>query len=238
MTGKEGAQAFASSEVRLDPASAPGDIEARSFAIIEAEIPHPRPFSGHAWQVARRIIHAAGDISLLPDLVLPDEAVAAGLRALACGATIFTDTEMARSGMPLRRLAPLGCAVECVLDRPGLAEEAKRLGKTRVRAGFALLGERISGSVIVAGNAPTALLAVLDYLEKGGTPPALVIGMPVGFVNAAESKELLLRCPLVPSLVLRGRRGGSPLAAAAVNALAAILAEEAGRSDPLRWKEE
>ena len=215
--------------VRLDPASTPEAIEERSFAIIEAEAPASRPFSGHAWAVARRIIHAAGDLTLMPDLVLPEEAVAAGLRALSQGAVVITDTEMVLSGIPMRRLSPLGCTVECVLDRPGLAEEAKRLGTTRTRAGFTLLGERLAGAVVVVGNAPTALLALLEYLERGGPPPALVIGMPVGFVNAAESKELLLQCPLTPSLVLRGRRGGSPLAAAAVNALAAILAEKLDR---------
>ena len=210
------------SPVQLDPAATPEAIEARSFAIIEAEAPVPRPFSGHAWTVARRIVHAAGDLSLLPDLVLPDAAIAAGLHALASGASIFTDTEMVRSGMPQRRLLPLGCSVECALEQPGLAEEAARLHSTRVRAGFSLLGDRLGASIVVVGNAPTALLAILEYLENGGTPPALVIGMPVGFVNAAESKELLLQCPQIHSLVLRGRRGGSPLAAATLNALAAL----------------
>jgi precorrin-8X/cobalt-precorrin-8 methylmutase len=222
--------------VFLDPAAAPGDIEARSFALIEEEVGPDRPFAGPAWLVARRILHAAGDLSLLGDLVFPEKALSAGLSALASGAAVFTDTEMARAGIPRRRLEAFGCTAECVLSRPGLAEEAARLGVTRSFAGFAALGSRLDGSLAVVGNAPTALLSLLRHVADGGPPPALVVGMPVGFVNAAEAKELLLRCPALPSLVLRGRRGGSALAAAAVNALLVILAEEAGLADPLRWR--
>jgi precorrin-8X/cobalt-precorrin-8 methylmutase len=221
--------------VELDPASAPGEIEARSFALIEEEVGPARPFSGPAWLVARRIVHAAGDLSLLEDLVLPESALAAGLAALAGGAALFTDTEMALAGIVRRRLTPFGCAAQCVLSRPGLAQEAARLGVTRSFAGFAALGPRLGGSVAVVGNAPTALLALLRHVGNGGSPPALVVGMPVGFVNAAEAKELLLQCPALPSLVLRGRRGGSALASAAVNALLVLLAEKAGLADPLRW---
>ncbi|MDR1359848.1 MAG: precorrin-8X methylmutase [Deltaproteobacteria bacterium] len=219
----------------MDPASAPGDIEARSFAIIEQELGPERPFFGPAWLVARRIAHAAGDLSLLGDLVLPEKALAAGLSALAAGACIFTDTEMALAGIPRRRLEVFGCTAQCVLSRPDLEAEAAGLGVTRAFAGFAALGSSLGGSVAVVGNAPTAILSLLRHVAAGGPPPALVVGMPVGFVNAVEAKELLLRCPDLPSLVLRGRRGGSALAAAAVNALLVILAEEAGFADPLRW---
>jgi precorrin-8X/cobalt-precorrin-8 methylmutase len=228
-------KAFAPRPVFLDPAAAPGDIEARSFALIEEELGSKRPFSGQAWLVARRILHAAGDLSLLGDLVLPEAALSAGLSALAAGAPIFTDTEMAVAGIPRRRLEAFGCTAECVLSRPGLEKEAAGLGVTRSFAGFAALGSRLGGSLAVVGNAPTAILALLRHAAAGGPPPALVVGMPVGFVNAAEAKELLLRCPDLPSLVLRGRRGGSALAAAAVNALLVILAEEAGLVDPMRW---
>ncbi len=210
----------------LDAASSPTAIEARSFALIEEEIGPNRPFTGRAWQVARRIVHAGGDLSLLEELVLPPAAVDAGVRALSLGAAVYTDTEMARAGIPMRRLVPCGSSVECFLYRPGVEEEAKRLGSTRAAAGLRALGDALAGSILVVGNAPTALLALLAHLEAGGKAPALVVGMPVGFVNAAESKELLLRRTDLHSLVLRGRRGGSPLAAAAVNALA-VLAEEA-----------
>ena len=211
-------------DIRLDPSSTPSAIEERSFAIIEAEVGDLRPFSGKAWLVARRLVHSAGDLSLLSDLHMPEEAVEAGLAALRRGAFVFTDTEMARAGMPQRRLEPLGVTVSCILSRPGLAEEAARRGVTRARAGMEALGDALDGAIVAIGNAPTALLALLDLLDAGVPPPALVIGMPVGFVNAAEAKELLLRRPHIPSLVVRGRRGGSPLAAAAVNALATMAA--------------
>jgi precorrin-8X/cobalt-precorrin-8 methylmutase len=213
----------------FDPASTPDTIEARSFAIIEAETGAKRPFSGDAWKVARRLVHTAGDLSLLDALVLPDEAVAAGVCALRRGTPVFTDTEMVRAGIPARRTDLLGVRVSCALSESGrssdLGEEAQRLGTTRARAGIAALGERLGGSIVAIGNAPTAVLALVDYLDRGGSPPALVIAMPVGFVNAAESKELLLQYTDIHTLTLRGRRGGSPLAAAAVNALAAIALE-------------
>lgn len=213
-------------EIVLDGSSTPAAIEKRSFAIIEAEVGEPKPFSGKAWLVARRLVHSVGDLSLLSDLHLPEAAVEAGLAALRRGASVFTDTEMARAGMPERRLQPLGVTVSCLLSRPGLAEEAARRDVTRARAGMEALGESLGGAVIAIGNAPTALLALLNLLDAGAPPPALVIGMPVGFVNAAEAKELLLRRAHIPSLVVRGRRGGSPLAAAAVNALAVMAAEQ------------
>ncbi len=202
-------------DLALDPCRSPEEIEARSFAIIDAEAGPEKPFFGKAWVVARRLVHTSGDLSLLADLVLPDAAIEAGIDALLSGTVIFTDTEMARAGMPLRRLTPLGCRVECALAPAGSAPR----GQTRSYAGVTALGARLGGSILAVGNAPTALLALFDHLDRGGPAPALVVGMPVGFVNAAESKELLLRRD-IPSLVLRGRRGGSPLAAASVNALA------------------
>lgn len=209
----------------LDPASTPSDIEARSFAIIDAEAGEPKPFSGHAWDIARRLVHTSGDMSLLASLHLPGAAVAAGLAALRRGAPVFTDTEMARAGMPRRRLTPLGVSVSCILSQPGVPDRALERGITRSRAGIETLGARLGGSIVAIGNAPTALLALLDHLDAGGPAPALVIGMPVGFVNAAESKERLMARNDVPCLAVTGRRGGSPLAAATVNALACILGE-------------
>lgn len=213
-------------KLQFDPASTPGSIEARSFAIIDAEASPEKPFSGDAWKVARRLAHTAGDLSLLDALVLPDAAIAAGVLALRRGAPVFTDTEMVRAGIPVRRTDALGVTVSCILSFSDLdGAQAEALGTTRSRASVAALGERLGGSVVAIGNAPTALLALLEYLDRGGAAPALVIAMPVGFVNAAETKELLLQYTHVQSLVLRGRRGGSPLAAAAVNALAAIALE-------------
>ncbi|MDL2266407.1 precorrin-8X methylmutase [Desulfovibrio sp. OttesenSCG-928-G15] len=205
----------------LDPASTPEDIEKRSFAIIDAEVGEPRPFSGAAWEVARRLVHTCGDLGLLADLHLPQAAVQAGISALAKGATVYTDTEMAKAGMPQRRLAPMGVQVVCMLS---LVEKAAA-GSTRSRAGVLQAGRALGGSIVAIGNAPTALLALLEYMDAGGPPPALVIAMPVGFVNAAESKELLVQRPDIPALVIHGRRGGSAFAAATVNALAILAAK-------------
>ncbi|MDR0338739.1 MAG: precorrin-8X methylmutase [Desulfovibrio sp.] len=214
--------------IRLDSASGPEAIERRSFAIIESEVQEPRPFAGPAWQVARRLVHSSGDLSLLSSLYLPDAAVRAGVEALKKGRPVYADTAMAVAGMPARRLAPLGVRAECFLYGAGVAETARRLGCTRAKAGIRALSERMGSSVLAIGNAPTALLALFDYLDSGGEPPALVIAMPVGFVNAAESKELALRRGDLAVLAVRGRRGGSPLAAATVNALACLALEESG----------
>lgn len=206
----------------LDPACQPESIEARSFEIIEAEL-LPLPFSGAAWQVARRIIHSAGDLEIAQQLVLPDAAVAAGVAALRKGCIIYTDTEMARQGMTARHLAPLGTTVRCLLQGDAVARYAHEHQTTRSRAGILLNAEHFAGNLLAIGNAPTALLALIEALEAGCPRPALIIAMPVGFVNAAESKELLARHPnMPPALILRGRKGGSSLAAACVNALAIL----------------
>ena len=205
----------------LQPFHEPADIERRSFAIIDAEAPSPRPFTGHAWEIARRLVHTSADFSLLGDMHLPDAAIAAGIAALRGGASIYTDTEMARAGMPRRRLDPLGCRAECLLALPGVSDTARRLAVTRSRAALLAARDLLPGSILAVGNAPTTLIALAELLDRGAAPPALVIAMPVGFVNAAESKELILEKP-IPCLALRGRRGGSPLAAATLNALAEI----------------
>ena len=179
----------------LDPACTPEDIESRSFAIID-DLIRDKPFSGPAWEVARRLVHTSGDVTLVDSLHLPEESIGKGVDALACGAPVFTDTEMVRSGIPLRRLTPLGSVVSCILSQEGLANAVAGRQCTRSRAAMELLGDRLEGAIVAIGNAPTALLALLDHLDAGGKPPALVIGMPVGFVNAAASKELLLQAEI------------------------------------------
>lgn len=209
---------------RLDPACTPSDIEARSFALIDKAIPEPRPFSGRLWQVARRMIHTTGDVGLLPHIRLNESAVDAGIVALRSGCCIFTDTEMARCGMVPRRLEPLGVTVYCLLSDPQVAAYAAAQACTRAKAGMKAHEQALAGNIVAIGNAPTALLALLEALDAGASPPALIIGMPVGFVNAAESKELLLRSPWT-HVSLLGSKGGSPLVAAVVNALAILAAE-------------
>lgn len=205
----------------LDPVATPDAIEQRSFAIIDAEIPEPRPFQGALWQIARRLIHTAGDLELVAHLSLSETAAQAGIAALRQGCTIYTDTEMARCGMTPRHLGALQVETRCILSQPDLAAQAKTQNCTRSRAGILQIAPLWAGAIIAIGNAPTALLAVLECLDSGAPRPALIIGMPVGFVNAAESKALLARSPY-PQLSLQGRKGGSNLAAATVNALAVL----------------
>lgn len=206
--------------VRLHPHIAPADIEAESFRLIECEVPEPRPFVGAEWRVVRRMIHTSADFELLKLVRFSPGAVAAGLAALARGCRIVTDTEMARVGMVARRMDPLGCRVECLMHDPRVAERARRDGGTRARAAVDLCLESGGADVWVIGNAPTALLRLLERLDAGASRPALVVGLPVGFVNAAESKILLQARSDVPFVTVDGRKGGSTLAAAVVNALA------------------
>lgn len=209
--------------VLLDPAATPEAIEARSFAIIDAELPEPRPFAGPLWEVARRCIHALGDTAILSDLRLDATALERGVAALREGRPLFTDTRMAAAGLPGRRMDRLGVAVTPLMALPGVAGQARAWGVTRAAAGIRMIADRLAGAIVVIGNAPTALLALLEALE-GRTPetgPALIVGMPVGFVNAAQSKELLAQSPW-PHFTLLGRKGGSAAAAACVNALAEL----------------
>jgi len=209
----------------LDPAK----IERQSFAAIEALVPEPRPFTGGAWEVARRLVHTSADFQLLELLRFSANAVRAGVAALRSGAVIVTDTRMCQAGIPARRLDPLGCRTLCFMDDPGLEAKARELGVTKAR----LAVERacaLEGPLIFAvGNAPTALLRLLELMDQGMAAPELVIGMPVGFVNAAESKDLLLTRRDVEYIAIQGRKGGSALAAATVNA----LAEMALRAKPV-----
>lgn len=216
--------------VELDSACTPQDIENRSFAIIDQELPPPRPFEGPLWQVARRCIHTLGDTDILGDLRLSAEGLEAGVAALLRGCTVYTDTRMAAAGLPMRRLTPLGVTVTPIMALPGLDELARAKKTTRSRAGLESLAEQMSGHIMVIGNAPTALLGLLDVLDQGAPPPALIVGMPVGFVNAAQSKELLRRSPW-PHFTLLGRKGGSAVAAACVNALADLTLEQCGLGD-------
>ncbi|CAK7039868.1 MAG: Cobalt-precorrin-8 methylmutase [Desulfovibrio sp.] len=208
--------------LRLRPEKDPRSIEERSFAIIDEEVGHNKPFTGHEWEIARRLVHTTADFAILETLAFSPNAVAAGVAALRAGRPVLTDTQMAVAGMPRRRLDPLGVTASCLLTVPGVDERAKADGITRSRAAVELAGDMLANAILAVGNAPTTLIALVEHVRGGGKAPALVIGMPVGFVNAAESKELLLEEPKLETIVIRGRRGGSPLAAATVNALAEI----------------
>lgn len=198
----------------------PHDIEARSMAIIDREVPEPRPFSGPEWPVVRRMIHASADFELLSLVRFHPQAVQAGIKALRSGCRLITDTRMARAGITQTRMQRLDCRVECLLDLPGVDEDAKARDITRSAAGMEKAVMSREPTLFVIGNAPTALFALLHTMQTTSQQPALIVGMPVGFVGAAESKEELQKIESVPWITVRGRKGGSPLAAACVNALA------------------
>lgn len=199
------------------------DIYRRSFAIIRDESDLSR-FTPDEETVAVRMIHAAGDVSLADDIVFSDGAVRVGRAALESGAPIFTDVRMASSGVTRRRL-PADNDVECLLNTPGVTEKAHELSTTRSAAAIDLCADRLGGAVVAVGNAPTALFHLMDVLAARPDlkRPAVIIGIPVGFVGAAESKsELEERAESlgVEFITVRGRRGGSAITCAAINALA------------------
>lgn len=209
----------------LDPASSPDAIERRSFEIIEAEIPRPWPFSGRLWQVALRCMHALGDTAILPDLRLSKTGLENGVAALRRQCVVYTDTAMLAAGLPSRRMDRLGVKIQALMQLPGLAEMAASRGITRARAGMEMIAPNMGGQIVAIGNAPTALLALLAELAAGQAAPALIVGMPVGFVNASQSKARL-HASGWPNFTLLGRKGGSAAAAACINALADIVLAE------------
>jgi precorrin-8X/cobalt-precorrin-8 methylmutase len=194
-------------------------IYRRSFAIIRAEARLER-FDADDEKVAVRIIHASGMIDVADDIVFTPGFSAAASTALRAGAPIFCDAQMVAHGITRARL-PADNAVICTLSDPRVPALAAELATTRSAAALELWRERLAGSVVVIGNAPTALFRLLEILhEPGVAPPAAVIGIPVGFVGAEESKQALLDSLKAPSVIVRGRRGGSAMAAAALNAIA------------------
>jgi precorrin-8X/cobalt-precorrin-8 methylmutase len=195
-----------------------GAIYARSFAMIRAESDLAR-WSGAAERVVVRMIHACGMTDLPRDVEMSDDFAAAGEAALKAGAPILCDVRMVADGVTRTRL-PAKNEVICTLGDPRVPGLAAEMGTTRSAAAMELWREKLPGSVVAVGNAPTALFRLLELLDEGVAPPAAVIGIPVGFVGAAESKEALARDGRVPFVVVHGRRGGSAMTAAAVNALA------------------
>ena len=194
-------------------------IYKRSFAIIRAEARLDR-FDAGDEKVAVRIIHARGMVEVADDIVFTPGFSAAASAALRTGAPIFCDAQMVAHGITRARL-PADNAVICTLSDPRVPALAAELATTRSAAALELWRERLAGSVVVIGNAPTALFRLLEILQEPGvTPPAAIIGIPVGFVGAAESKQALIESGLAPSVIVRGRRGGSAMAAAALNAIA------------------
>lgn len=194
-------------------------IYQRSFAIIRGEADLSR-FSADEAEIAVRMIHACGQIELAPHVVFGGDLVGAARRALAAGAPILCDSEMVAHGVTRARL-PAGNAVVCTLNDPRVPALAQQNGTTRSAAALDLWRDRLAGAVVAIGNAPTALFRLLELIDGGGEKPAAIVGIPVGFVGAAESKAMLIENPRgVPFVTVRGRIGGSAITAAAINALA------------------
>ena len=197
------------------------EIYRRSFAIIRREANLAR-FTKEEERVAVRIIHACGIVEATADIAFFPGAVLAGIAALEAGAPILCDAKMVSNGVTRARL-PRDNEVICTLGAPEVPALAAKLGTTRTAAAMELWRDKLGGSVVAIGNAPTALFRLLELLDEGVPPPACVIGMPVGFVGAAESKEALIEDGRVPWLCVRGRKGGSAMTAAAINALASAI---------------
>jgi len=194
-------------------------IYERSFAIIRAEADLSR-FSDAEADVAVRMVHACGLVEVAQDIVFGAGIVPAAREALEAGAAILCDSEMVSHGVTRARL-PADNAVLCTLRDPSVPALAAKLRTTRSAAAMDLWGDRLAGSVVAIGNAPTSLFRLLEMLDEGAPPPAAIVGMPVGFVGAAESKEALIANSRgIPFIAVRGRAGGSAMTAAAVNALA------------------
>lgn len=197
------------------------EIYRQSFATIRAESDLAR-FPADTEPVVVRMIHACGQTDLADDVVATPGVVAAARTALAAGGPILCDTNMVASGVTRKRL-PADNAVRCHLQEPGIAELAEQLGNTRTAAALQYWQDDLARSVVAIGNAPTALFALLDLIDEGWPRPAAVIGAPVGFIGAAESCAALAARSDLEYITVTGRRGGSAITAAALNALASVV---------------
>ena len=197
----------------------PQEITRRSFEIVRAET-DLSALPADVAEIALRVVHACGMPEIAPDLAYGGDLAGAGRAALEAGAVVLADCEMVADGITRARL-PAGNRVLSALNDARTPDLAKALGTTRSAAAVDLWRDNLKGAVVAIGNAPTALFRLMEILAEGAPRPAAVLAFPVGFVGAAESKEALIQANLgVPYLTLRGRRGGSAMAAAAVNALA------------------
>ena len=196
----------------------PMDIEKRSFEII-TELLGDTPIPKENELVVKRVIHTSADFDYAKNLVFSQDAVAKGIEALKNGCDIVTDTQMARAGINKTILGKLGGQVHCFMSDPDVAVEAKERGITRAIVSMERAAALSKPCIFAIGNAPTALISIKEQMEKDILHPALIIGVPVGFVNVVESKELIIESGLAPYIVARGRKGGSNVAAAICNAL-------------------
>ncbi len=201
----------------------PQEIEDLSFRIIEQEA-GDHGFDRDHWSVVRRMIHTSADFEYIQTVCFNNHALEKGIRAIQDGRRVVTDTNMARVGIRKGEIESFGGQVICLMADPGVAKKAKKHGTTRALAAVDHACDQMEGGIYVVGNAPTALLRLIELIRQGKASPALVVGFPVGFVNAAESKEELMGLD-IPYITNRGRKGGSNIAASVVNALAIMACE-------------
>jgi precorrin-8X/cobalt-precorrin-8 methylmutase len=211
------------SDARISPTS-PEAIEQQSMEIAEKFLPPSPNMSAEERSVTKRVVHAGGDPQVASLIKFSPSAVSSGLNAIAKGSPIFTDVRMVAAGINDHLVEMCGCSISCAMDETKGLKQAKEHNITQAAAAIRHLGTRLNGAIVAIGNAPTALLALLDLIGNEEILPALVVGMPVGFVQAKESKDDLMKRD-VPYITLIGTRGGSAMAAATVNALLKIAVE-------------
>lgn len=212
-------------KIELEQVS-PHEIEKRSFEIITEEL-NGRTFPEDQELVVKRCIHTSADFDYADNLCFSEHAVAKGIEAIREGACIVTDTQMARSGINKKVLACHGGEALCFMSDEDVAARAKETGSTRAAACMEKAAELDKKLIIAVGNAPTALVRLYELIGEGKIKPALIIGVPVGFVNVVQSKELIMQTN-IPYIVARGRKGGSNIAACICNALLYMMDQDRG----------
>jgi precorrin-8X/cobalt-precorrin-8 methylmutase len=200
-------------------------IEDQSMEIIEKEI-GSHQYDELEWPIVRRVIHATADFDFAKDnkIIFHKDAIKSGINALRNGCNLIVDVNGVIGGLNKQNLNEFGNNTICNISNPIIVEEAKKYNKTRAQTSMRMAASEMNGGIVVIGNAPTALLEVIQMIQEGVTTPALIIGIPVGFVSSPESKESLQALD-VPFITNKGRKGGSPCASAIVNALFKLLRE-------------
>ena len=200
-------------------------IEDQSMEIIEKEI-GSHQYDELEWPIVRRVIHATADFDFAKDnkIIFHKDAIKSGINALRNGCNLIVDVNGVIGGLNKQNLNEFGNNTICNISNPIIVEEAKKYNKTRAQTSMRMAASEMNGGIVVIGNAPTALLEVIQMVQEGVTTPALIIGIPVGFVSSPESKEALQALD-VPFITNKGRKGGSPCASAIVNALFKLLRE-------------
>jgi precorrin-8X/cobalt-precorrin-8 methylmutase len=199
----------------------PGEIEALSFKIIDQEA-GSHGFSFDQWAIVQRMIHTSADFEYKDTVRFHPDAITAGIHAIRSGKTIVTDTNMARVGIRNTELAEFGVGVKCYMNDPAVYDKAKAAGTTRALAAVDAAITDMAGGIYVVGNAPTALLHLIKRVKQNKAQPRLIIGLPVGFVNASESKDALMKINKPAYITNVGRKGGSNVAASVINALSKL----------------